>query len=210
MKAHVEKFASTSITTEQWKDFLYEYMEKTHGKEVVDKLNTVDFDAWLNKPGMPPVDNEFDTSLADACYHLAKRWDEARTSNDLSSFSPKDIEDFSANQKIVFLEKLTDAKPLPHHLIKKMDELYDFTPNGNADLRLRWQQLCLMTSYEPIYPHVVKFITEQGRMKFVRPLYRLLHEAKHGAKLAEDTFLKHKEFYHPIAAQLIEKDIGLA
>jgi leukotriene-A4 hydrolase len=66
-----------------------------------------------------------------------------------------------------------------------------------------------MSSYEPIYPEVVKFITEQGRMKFVRPLYRLLHQAKNGAQLAVDTYLEHKSFYHPIAAQLIEKDIGL-
>lgn len=210
MKAYVERFASTSISTEDWKAFLFEYMEKTHGDEMVEKLNTIDFDTWINKPGMPPVDPDFDTSLSDACYDLAKRWDEARNSDDLSSFSAKDIENFSAGQKIVFLEKLTDVEPLPHRVVQKMDELYNFTPNHNADLRLRWQQVCLMTSYEPIYPEVVKFITEQGRMKFVRPLYRLLHQAKNGAQLAVDTYLQYKSFYHPIAAQLIEKDIGLA
>lgn len=209
MKAYVQNFASTSISTQDWKDFLFSYMEKTHGQAMVDKLNTIDFDTWINKPGMPPVDPKFDTTLADACYDLAKRWDEARNDKDLSSFSSKDIEHFSAGQKIVFLERLSDAEPLPHHLIIKMDELYNFTPNHNADLRLRWQQICLMSSYEPIYPEVVKFITEQGRMKFVRPLYRLLHQAKNGSQLAVDTYLKHKSFYHPIAAQLIEKDIGL-
>ncbi|GAA5813641.1 hypothetical protein MFLAVUS_007125 [Mucor flavus] len=208
MKAYVQRFASTSISTEDWKDFLFEYMEKTHGQSMVDKLNTIDFDTWINKPGMPPVDPNFDTTLADACYDLAKRWDEARD-QDLSSFSKDDIANFSAGQKIVFLERLTDCEPLPHNLIAKMDEVYEFTANHNADLRLRWQQICLMTSYEPIYPEVVKFVTEQGRMKFVRPLYRLLHQAKNGAQLAVDTYLQHKSFYHPIAAQLIEKDIGL-
>ncbi|KAG2191809.1 hypothetical protein INT47_011933 [Mucor saturninus] len=208
MKAYVKHFASTSISTQDWQEFLFAYMEETHGPSMVEKLNTIDFDAWINKPGMPPVDPQFDTSLADACYDLAKRWDEARDT-DLSQFSSKDIEDFSASQKIVFLERLTDAKPLAHALIVKMDELYNLTSNHNADLRLRWQQICLMSSYEPIYPEVVKFVTEQGRMKFVRPLYRLLHEADNGAQLAVDTYLAHKSFYHPIAAQLIEKDIGL-
>jgi len=46
-------------------------------------------------------------------------------------------------------------------------------------------------------------------MKFVRPLYRYLYTAKNGAELAQQTFLKHKHFYHPIAAQLIAKDINL-
>jgi leukotriene-A4 hydrolase len=209
MKAYVQNFASTSISTQDWKDFLFKYMEETHGQPMVDKLNTIDFDTWINKPGMPPVDPEFDTTLADACINLANRWDEARSSEDLSSFSAKDIENFSAGQKIVFLEKLSDCEPLPHRLIEMMDELYNLTPNHNADLRLRWQQICLISSYEPIYPEVVDFITEQGRMKFVRPLYRLLHQAKNGAQLAVDTYLQHKSFYHPIAAQLIEKDIGL-
>lgn len=107
------------------------------------------------------------------------------------------------------MEKLTDCQPLPQELIKKMDELYKLTPIRNADIRFRWQNLCLRTSYEPIYPEVVEFITEQGRMKFVRPLYRLLHEAKNGQQLAVDTYLKHRKFYHPIAATLIEKDIGI-
>jgi leukotriene-A4 hydrolase len=99
MKAHVERFASQSITSEQWKEHLYEYMEKNHGKETVEKLNTIDFDTWINKPGMPPVDPKFDTSLADACYDLAKRWDEARKSENLDSFHSNDVASFSSTQK---------------------------------------------------------------------------------------------------------------
>ncbi|KAG1146328.1 hypothetical protein G6F37_008088 [Rhizopus arrhizus] len=209
MKAYVENFASTSISTEDWKNFLFKYMEKVHGPSMIEKLNTIDFDAWINQPGMPPVDNAFDTTLADACLDLADRWDKSRDEQSLAQFSSKDVENFSAGQKIVFLERLTDCTPLSHHAILKMDQLYQLTPNHNADLRLRWQQVCLMADYEPIYPQVVQFITQQGRMKFVRPLYRLLHQAKNGAQLAVDTYLQNKSFYHPIAAQLIEKDIGL-
>ena len=90
-----------------------------------------------------------------------------------------------------------------------MDELYKLTEIRNSDVRFRWQQVCVMASYKPIYPHVVEFITEQGRMKFVRPLYRLLYKAEDGAELAKKTFLEHKNFYHPIAAQLVKKDLGL-
>ncbi|KAI7861636.1 peptidase family M1-domain-containing protein [Spinellus fusiger] len=209
MKAHVQRFASKSITTDDWKAHLYEYMGEHHGQEAIDKLNAVDLDLWIKTPGMPPVDPQFDTTLADACYDLARRWDEARHTQDLDQFSPKDIEALSATQKIVFLERLSDCEPLPHPLIEKMDALYQMTPIRNADIRFRWQQVCVISSYEPIYPHLVEFISQQGRMKFVRSLYRLLHSAKNGKQLAIDTYLAHKDFYHPIAAQLIEKDIGL-
>lgn len=99
MKSHVERFASKSITTEEWKAHLFDYMEKNHGQSVVDKLKTIDFDLWINGKGMPPVDPQFDTTLADQCYALAKRWDEARNSDDLSGFAPSDVEKFTATQK---------------------------------------------------------------------------------------------------------------
>jgi leukotriene-A4 hydrolase len=38
---------------------------------------------------------------------------------------------------------------------------------------------------------------------------RSLYHAKGGAELARETFLKHRSFYHPIAATMIAKDLGL-
>ncbi|CAG8832016.1 15949_t:CDS:10, partial [Gigaspora margarita] len=82
------------------------------------------------------------------------------------------------------------------------NDIKNFTPGQK-----RWQQVCLKSEYELIFPHVVKFVTEQGRMKYVRPLYRLLNQTKNGSELAKKTFRENKSFYHPIAAAMIEKDI---
>jgi hypothetical protein len=46
-------------------------------------------------------------------------------------------------------------------------------------------------------------------MKFVRPLYRALHESEMGRDLAVDAFLKNKDFYHPICAKMIASDLKL-
>ncbi|CAG8448674.1 11273_t:CDS:10, partial [Scutellospora calospora] len=144
MKAHVQEFAGKSITTDDWKNFLYSF---------------------------PPVDNEFDQTLAKACYDLAERWHEARNNELFDGFSPSDIEGFATGQKIIFLERLFEYSPLPRPPIEAMNKFYSFTNVHNAEIRFRWQQLCLKSEYEPIFPHVVKFVTEQGRMKFIRPLY---------------------------------------
>lgn len=56
---------------------------------------------------------------------------------------------------------------------------------------------------------IVYFITSQGRMKFVRPLFRALHESEMGRDLAVDAFLKNKDFYHPICAKMIASDLKL-
>jgi leukotriene-A4 hydrolase len=42
-------------------------------------------------------------------------------------------------------------------------------------------------------------------MKFVRPLYRALVACNR--KLAEETFEKNREFYHPICRGMVEKDL---
>jgi leukotriene-A4 hydrolase len=110
----------------------------------------------------------------------------------------------------VFLERLSDMPCLPHRLLEAMDGFYQLTAVRNSEIRFRWQLVCLKASYQPIYDPVVAFVTEQGRMKYVRPLYRQLNLASGGgAELARATFAKHKDFYHPIAGQLIAKDLGL-
>ena len=52
VKAHVQEFAGRSINTDDWKAFLYSFMEKTYGQEKVDLLNKVDWEAWLAGTGM--------------------------------------------------------------------------------------------------------------------------------------------------------------
>jgi leukotriene-A4 hydrolase len=39
-----------TIDTHQWKEYFFEYF-----KDKQDVLDSIDFDAWLNKPGLPPV-----------------------------------------------------------------------------------------------------------------------------------------------------------
>ena len=80
-----------------------------------------------------------------------------------------------------------------HEFIKALDATYSFTASKNAEVMLRWQTLCLHSECEFILPHVVDFITGQGRMKFVRPLYRTLRSSEIGKKLAVETFEAKKD-----------------
>ena len=48
MKAHVKEFAGKSITTDEWKNFLYSFM----GPEKKDALDKIDWNGWLHSPGM--------------------------------------------------------------------------------------------------------------------------------------------------------------
>jgi len=52
-------------------------------------------------------------------------------------------------------------------------------------------------------------VTEQGRMKFTRPLYRDLNEWDEARPLAVETFKKNRPSMHNTTASLVAKDLGL-
>lgn len=37
-------------------------------------VSSIDWETWYHAPGMPPVKNDYDTSLATAAYDLAVKW----------------------------------------------------------------------------------------------------------------------------------------
>lgn len=64
LRAHVQEFAGRSINTDDWKAFLYSFMEKNFGQKKVDLLNKVDWEAWLAGTGMVNISSlSFTSSL---------------------------------------------------------------------------------------------------------------------------------------------------
>ena len=95
---------------------------------------------------------------------------------------------------------------------------------------LRWLRVCLKAGWSKVFPEVVQFVCRQGRMKYIRPLYRSvgcvvlyppvgwhcfpsllsdLHKCPGGKELAESTFTSNRGIYHPIAIAMVTKDLGL-
>lgn len=175
------------------------------------KLNNLDWDAIFYKPGMPEKP-DFDTSMVDECYALATKWEElskSKSSSSSLSFTPssKDIESWVANQSVVFLEKLqTLSTPLHPSLIDTMDSTYHYSSSHNVELSSRFLVLGLKAGDKNMCQPAAELLGKVGRMKFVRPLYT--HLAQIDKELAEKTFEKNKDFYHPICKAMIPKWIG--
>lgn len=209
LKKYLENFKYKTVNTKEWRHFLEEYFQ-----DKKDILKQVEWKAWLHEPGLPPVNmiEWYDTTLSRPCAELCDRW-LAATESELGSFSPDDIKEFSPPQVVEFLaqlvDKTTDKPPLPLTNLRKMDELYDFTSSKNSEIKFRWLRLCVRGVWQDRYPPTVKFITIQGRMKFVRPLYKELYAKEESRDLAVTTFQENRSFYHPIAAAQIAKDLGL-
>jgi leukotriene-A4 hydrolase len=101
MPAYFSNFRIKSITTDEFKNFLYKWFTEKHGESMANKLDEIDWMGWLYGRGMPPVTPKFDMTLAAPAYDLAKRWSHAASKkanpNDLD-FKKSDLKGWFAGQ----------------------------------------------------------------------------------------------------------------
>jgi leukotriene-A4 hydrolase len=86
-----------------------------------------------------------------------------------------------------------------------MGKAYSLAATRNVELSSRYLGIGLRAKDESVYQPTAELLGRVGRMKFVRPLYRQLVICDR--KLAEETFEKNRDFYHPICKGLVEKDL---
>ncbi|PWA22203.1 hypothetical protein CCH79_00017434 [Gambusia affinis] len=204
-----------------------------HAVLQVDILNKVDWNGWMFTPGMPPVKPQYDTTLADACITLTQRWIKTRPiealdrdvcplspqakDQDLNVFSQSDVKTLSSHQLIEFLSLLLQEEPLPLSHVKKMQDVYNLNASTNSEIRFRWLRLCVRSQWEEAVPLALKMATEQGRMKFTRPLFRYrrwfqvsCREVFNFGKYREEAvrvFMAHRAAMHPVTSGLVAKDL---
>lgn len=199
-QAYIAKFAYKTITSDGFRQFF-----ETHFKGNA-AIADFDWNAWYHQPGMPPETPNFDGAHAQASEHLAKLW--IAVDQHGRMLPTTDVTTWSSRQITCFLDTLlVEETPLQISTLHAMNKQYCFAESRNSEILFRYCQLAVAAEDESILPIVVRFITTQGRMKYVRPLYRSLYRSSMGKKLAVKTFLANKEFYHPICAKMVAFDL---
>ena len=205
LKAHVLRFQYGTVSWDQWKLFFEQYFIEHDVSE--EKLATIDWDAWIHSPGMPPVKPSVDTQLYDATVMAVESW--------LEKGSCKMEDNWNSDQKVVFLDQLIEKFTQPGFkmdasLLHKIDERYQFSKTKNSEIIFNWCTLCIRAHHEDVFELTVKFLVDQGRMKFVRPLFRDLFKcSENGKAVALGTFNKYKSQYHAIAQKMIARDLNV-
>ena len=202
-KAYIGHFKQRTLTSADFRDFFLEWCKS----KAVD-ASKVDWEAWLTTPGMPVVPKTYPDPLGACGTRLAERW-LAEMSEADDSFTSADYSSMDTKIKIHFLETLlarslaAETPPMTVAALRKMDSLYGLTQSKNAELRVRWQRLCIRHRAAFIVPHALRFVVEVGRMKFVRPIYRELGEWPEMRSQAVETFMANRSIYHPIASKVL-------
>ncbi len=214
VEAYMKKFAYGTVTSEEFKEFCISFWKDTNAVAYM-KVKEFPWDKWLYEYGMPPLP-KFNKTLAEEAELLAAAWVDFDAKE--ADAPNMDISGWTSAQKVCFLDAMltmiqddsssSSVKKLQISTLKMMEEIYGFHQSQNSEILFRFCMLAVQSEHVDIYPTVVRFITSQGRMKYIRPLYRAMFASSSKARgIAVDTFIKNKDFYHPIASKMIAYDM---
>ncbi|KAF1783407.1 Armadillo-type fold [Phytophthora cactorum] len=208
-QAYIQKFKFQTVTSQDFRVFF-----EKHFAAQPEWLGQIDWDGWFFSTGMPLIENKFDTSMISQVRALGEKM--MTTADDekwAKIMAPNMLRKWPASLWILLLDTLLLLQTGSHVQLAAahLDAIDAFahhhlSTTHNSELRFRWSTLSLRSCDVRVLDRTVEFLKEQGRMKFVRPLFRDLCAAlgvARGAAIFEDC----KSRYHPIAAKMIQRDI---
>lgn len=207
-KAYIQQFKFLTVTSQQFRQFVNEHFSTDQQSQQA--MDTFDWDTWLHTPGMPPEKMDFDDSLAQEAKQHAQEWLRYDNNDATTAVSPPSPRSFSSSAVTccfldALLESTASSGNLARHTVRGLQSTYSYDTSHNAEILSRYCRLAIPTGES--LDVAVRLITTQGRMKFVRPIYRTLYQ--HSRQLAVDTFVEHYTIYHPIATKMLATDLEL-
>ncbi len=192
VRDYMDRFAFTSITTEEFLVFLE---EKLPG--VADEVSA---ERWIYQPGVPENAPSFESTRLTALTELAAGWSEdSRPDVDQAKAWP-------VAEWLVYLGAL--PKGVTADECRWLDERFELTQSNNAEILCRWLTIALDAGYPPALDKVGEFLGTTGRMKFLKPLYGALTKRATSRSLASELYARYQDRYHPIARAGLEALLG--
>jgi leukotriene-A4 hydrolase len=110
-------------------------------------------------------------------------------------------------ERLRFLNGL--PRELPAERLAQLDRAFSLTTSTNAETLFAWLQLALANRYQPAVPAVERFLTEQGRRKFVLPLFETLHrDQAWGRPIAARIYERARPGYHSVTQGSVDRALG--
>ena len=114
--------------------------------------------------------------------------------------------DWTTHEWLRFLDALPDSLSTPQ--MAQLDREFRFSQSGNSEVLFSWLRLAVDSRYEPAFPQLDRFLTTQGRRKFLTPLYTQLMETPWGRTMARDIYRRARPLYHAVSRGTIDRVVG--
>ena len=194
LRDYFNAFAFKPMTSERLMAYMQEKLFRPGEAE------KIDVQRWIFQPGLPenapPVH-------ADA-FAAIDRQIEAWTKGGSPAALP--TRDWTTQEWLHFLRGLPDAIAQPR--LAELDRTFRLSDSGNSEILFAWLEIAIRNRYTPAFPALERFLTSQGRRKFVRPLYQDLVKTDWGRKMAMDIYRRARPTYHSVSVTSIDPILG--
>lgn len=205
-------YLETLVGEELFLNFLRNYINDHLGKSInhevfVNLFNAsfgdlqFDWDTWIHNPGMPVWIKHYDSELLRNVKELFDQWQ-----NPSFVAAQDDVQGWIAQQKENLIDLMLE-NPSEKYLL--IGDVYGISSSHNAEIRKKWLMMVIRLKAEQFYADIPVFLSSTGRMKFIRPVFRVLHSSGL-TDLAKSIYTQNKDFYHPTLVSLLEKEFSFS
>ena len=197
LRSYFDRHAFEPMTSALFLADLREHLVKGD-KELEAKLQ---LDNWVYKPGLP-------SNVARPDPAAFAEVDKAVRSFAGGGPVPSTFAGWSTAKKLRFLNKL--PRKMATARLDALNRALGLNETGNREVLFAWLDLAVGNRYDPAIPPLERFLTSQGRGKFVRPLIQALaRDQQWGRPIAARVYARARPLYHPIVTRELD-ELGLS
>jgi leukotriene-A4 hydrolase len=202
-----------SVGREAWDAFLRKYFD-AHAFQTMDTKRFLTYlranlpgidqkvpnlDEWINGPGLPANTPKPQSEAFANVEQRAQAFVQGATADSLVTTN------WSSHEWIHFI---TSLPVLPPARMADLDRRFKFTESGNNEVLSAWLEKSVDAGYKAAYPAIERFLTTQGRRKFLTPLYKKLMARPDDVAFAKSIYAKARPTYHPVSQSTIDEVVG--
>ena len=190
LRDYFDRFAFQPMTSETMLAYMREKLFRT-GEEA--RINPT---AWIYQPGIPANIPPVRSEAFRAVERQVESW-KAGASVPVSVATS-----WSTHEWLHFIRSLPDT--IPAARMAELDRTFRLTSSGNSEILFAWLRKAIANRYEPAFPALDRFLTSQGRRKFLAPLYTDLAKTEWGRAMAADIYRRARPTYHSVSVGSID------
>ena len=192
LRSYFDRHAFKPITTAGFLEDL-----RTHLLAGDDALeDQLKLEEWLYQPGLP------DNAPIPTSNALQRVEQQAQAFGGGAAASSIATDAWTTQEWQHFLDSL--PQQMTPAQVADLDRTFGLTMRGNAEVLFAWLRIAIRHRYQPAMPALERFLTSQGRRKFLRPLYEDLMKTDWGRVDATRIYAQARPLYHAVATTTLD------
>ena len=196
LRGYFDRHAFTSLTTAQFLEDLRAHL--IGGDAALERR--LQLDEWLEKPGLPANATRPTSDAFTRVEQQVKRFTGGAQASSLETkaWTTQEWQHFLGQMP----SKLSDTQ------LSELDRVFGFSTSGNSEVLFAWLRIAIRHRYQPAMLALERFLTSQGRRKFLKPLYEDLMATDWGKGEAKRIYTIARPTYHAVATTTIDAIVG--